>query len=153
MNTQGGISLWSPSAFSVVIGYLGRPFHPLLGYQVCSWLFFQVVQKHAPLVWKNWIAYSFSYFFALQQCDLPFRVLAMNSEKSLHCQLWVQINGFVLIHWVIGNISSNKAFCLAHASWPRWIQDLLYHLLRRINLIVNITSMSSYYITEEKLGS
>lgn len=80
----------------------------------------------------------FLLLFPFSNVTFLFRVLAMNSEKGSHCQLSVQINRFVLIHWVIGNISSNKAFCLAHAKWPGWIKDVLHHLLRRVNLIVNI---------------
>lgn len=93
---------------------------------------------YIPLLWKNWIVYSFFLLFPFSNVTFLFWVLAMNSEKGSHCQLSAQINRFVLIHWVIGNISSNKAFCLAHANWPGWIKDVLHHLLRRVNLIVNI---------------
>lgn len=110
------------------------------GYKVSSCLFCQVVQNSAPAGQKelNCFFLFSSFFPRFSNVTVFFRVLAMNSEKGLYCQLWVQINGFVLIHWVIGNISSNKAFCLACANWPRWIKDLLYHLLRRAELIVNI---------------
>lgn len=40
------------------------------------------------------------------------RELAVNSEKGSHRQLYIQINRFVLIHWVMGDTSSNKALLL-----------------------------------------